>query len=40
MSQDIVFEPSEALVRDAHFDNQRYKVLYEKSIADPELKPF
>ncbi len=36
MSQDVVFEPSEALAKDAHIDNEKYKLLYEKSIADPD----
>ena len=36
MSQDVVFEPSKALAKDAHIDNEGYKVLYEKSLADPD----
>ena len=36
MSQDVVFEPSKALARNAHIDNEGYKALYEKSLADPD----
>ena len=36
MSQDVVFEPSKALAKDAHIDHEGYKALYEKSFADPD----
>ena len=36
MSQDVVFEPSKALAKNAHIDNEGYKALYEKSLADPD----
>ncbi len=36
MSQDVIFEPSKALTKSAHIDNEGYKALYEKSLADPD----
>ena len=36
MSQNVVFEPSKALAKDAHIDHEGYKALYEKSLADPD----
>ncbi len=36
MSQNVVFEPSKALARNAHIDNEGYEALYEKSLADPD----
>ena len=36
MSLDVVFEPSKAIAKNAHIDNEKYKALYEKSLADPD----
>ena len=36
MDQEPIFQPSQALVKNAHIDTKGYEALYAKSITDPD----
>ncbi len=36
MSKEPIFQPSEALAKHAHIDEEEYQTLYADSVADPD----